>query len=205
MRVPRTQTRSSAGTIALVAAATAIYYVLPVPGAMRENSWAVMFFLGAAVLGALILTAIRRLLRAGENARIRGLILLLTLTVLFFSWSDESVARLPGQFTLLSTKTDSLYFNVSTLATVGFGDVHPVGQLARAAVTVQIVFNLVFLGAAVSLITGFFRTRARGHVQGAQLHGSQIQGAQHGPEQAGTEQAGTGQAGTGSSAGSEPG
>jgi len=218
--VLRPQTRSAVGTIALVAAATAVYYVLPVPGAMQKSSWAVMFFLGAAVLGALILTAIRRLLRAGENARIRGLILLLTLTVLFFSWSDESVAALPHEFAELTNKTDSLYFNVSTLATVGFGDVHPVGQLARAAVTVQIVFNLVFLGTAVSLISGFFRTRARSHVPGAQPHGSPEQGAQHGPEQAGPEragpgqadtgqagpgQAGTGQAGIGSSAGSAPG
>ena len=200
MSVLQPQTRSAVGTIALVAAATAVYYVLPVPGPMRESSWAVMFFLGATVLGALILTAIRRLLRAGENARVRGLILLLTLTVLFFSWSDESVAALPHEFAELTNKTDSLYFNISTLATVGFGDVHPVGQLARAAVTVQIVFNLVFLGAAVSLITGFFRTRARGHVPGTQPHGSGVQGAQHGSEQAGTRQAGTG-----SSAGSAPG
>ena len=192
---PRSQRWSEAATVALVAAATAVYYVLPVPRAMRESSWAVMFFLGSAVLGALILISIRRLLRAGENARIRGLILLLTLTVLFFSWSDESLARLSGQFTLLSTKTDSLYFNISTLATVGFGDVHPVGQLARAAVTVQIVFNLVFLGAAVSLITGFFRTRARG----------QAHGAAHGPGQASHGQAGPEQAGTGSSAGPESG
>jgi len=190
--VLRPQTRSAVGTIALVAAATAVYYVLPVPGAMRETSWAVMFFLGAAVLGVLILTAILRLLRAGENARIRGLILLLTLTVLFFSWSDRSVSVLPHQFADLADKTDSLYFNISTLATVGFGDVHPVGQLARAAVTVQIVFNLVFLGTAVSLIAGFFRTRARGH-----LHGPQLQGGQHRPAQASTGQAGTGQAGTG--------
>jgi len=173
--------RSAVGTIALVAAATVIYYVLPVPGPMRESSWAMMFFLGAAVLGALILTAILRLLRAGENARIRGLILLLTLTVLFFSWSDKSVAALHGQFAGLATRTDSLYFNISTLATVGFGDVHPVGQLAKAAVTVQIVFNLVFLGAAVSLITGYFRTRARG----------QVHGSSHGPGQAGNGQAGT--------------
>jgi voltage-gated potassium channel len=205
---PQSHSRSAAGTIALMAAATVVYYVLPVPGAMRETSWAVMFFLGAAVLGALILAAVRRLLRAGENARIRGLTLLLTLTVLFFSWSDESLAALPHEFGELTTKTDSLYFNISTLATVGFGDVHPVGQLARAAVTVQIVFNLVFLGTAVSLISGFFRTRARGQVHGAQLHGSQTQGARHRPEQAGTGQAGTGQAGTGqagtgSSAGSE--
>jgi len=186
---PRSQERSAAGTIALVAAATAVYYVIPVPGAMSEGWWAVMFFLGAAVLGALIFAAIRRLLRAGENARIRGLILLLALTVLFFSWSDKSVAALPGQFAELATKTDSLYFNVSTLATVGFGDVHPVGQLARAAVTVQIVFNLVFLGAAVSLITGYFRTRAR------QVHGGPHEQAGHG--QAGTGRADTGQAGTG--------
>ena len=55
--------------------------------------------------------------------------------------------------------------NISTLATVGFGDVHPTGQLARAAVTIQIVFNLVFLGAAVSLISGFFRARATGRLQ----------------------------------------
>jgi voltage-gated potassium channel Kch len=183
---PQSHSRSAAGTIALIAAATVVYYVLPVPGPMRETSWAVMFFLGAAVLGALILAAVLRLLRAGENARIRGLILLLTLTVLFFSWSDESVAALPNQFAELTNKTDSLYFNISTLATVGFGDVHPVGQLARAAVTVQIVFNLVFLGTAVSLIAGFFRTRARGQMYG------RSQGEQAGAGQAGPEQAGTG-------------
>jgi voltage-gated potassium channel len=180
---PQSQTRSAVGTVALVAAATVVYYVLPVPGVMRETSWAVMFFVGAAVLGALILAAIRRLLQAGENARIRGLILLLMLTVLFFSWSDKSAAALPHEFLGLASKTDSLYFNISTLATVGFGDVHPVGQLARAAVTVQIVFNLVFLGAAVSLITGFFRTRARGQMHGPP-HGTEHAGP--GPEQAGT-------------------
>ena len=164
-----------------MAAATAVYFVLPVPGRMHESSWAVMFFLGAAVLGALILVAILRLLRAGEDARIRGLILLLTLTVLFFSWSDASVAKLPGQFAGLADKTDSLYFNVSTLATVGFGDVHPVGELARAAVTVQIVFNLVFLGTAVSLIAGFFRNRA------GRLQASRHATGQAGPGQAGAE------------------
>jgi hypothetical protein len=144
----------------LIAAATAVYYQIPVPGRMRESSWIIMFCGGVIVLGVLILLAVARLLRAGEQARIRGLVLLLTLTVLFFSWADESVAMLPNQFAGLTNKTDSLYFNVSTLSTVGFGDVHPVGQLARAAVILQIVFNLVFLGTAVSIISGYFRTRA---------------------------------------------
>jgi voltage-gated potassium channel len=153
------------GTVVLVAAATAVYFVLPVPGRMRESSWAFMFSAGVLVLAVLILLSIRRLLRAGEQARIRGLVLLLTVTVLFFSWADESVAALPDQFADLTNKTDALYFNISTLATVGFGDVHPVGQLARVAVTLQIVFNLVFLGTAVSLITGYFRRRALGRAQ----------------------------------------
>lgn len=160
----RSQLRAAVVTALLVAAAVAVYYQIPVPGQMRKSSWAIMFSLGVVVLGLLIVLAARRLLRAGEDARIRGLLLLLTLTVLFFSWADESVAMLHGQFADLHDKTDALYFTISTLATVGFGDVHPVGQLARAAVTLQIVFNLVFLGAALSLISGLFRTRARGRM-----------------------------------------
>jgi voltage-gated potassium channel len=163
----QSQLRSSVGTVALIAAATAVYFVIPVPGRMREDSWAVMFSLGVVVLALLIMLAIRRLLRAGEQARIRGLVVLLTVSVLFFSWADESVAALPHQFAQLTNKTDALYFNVSTLATVGFGDVHPVGQLARAAVTLQIVFNLVFLGTAISVISGYFRRRALGRAQSA--------------------------------------
>jgi voltage-gated potassium channel len=156
----RAQLRRTVGTVLLVAAATVVYYLIPVPK-LGEGSWTVLFFAGAGVLGVLILAAVRQLLHAGEDAGIRGLVLLLTVTVLFFSWADASVAKLTNQFADLHDKTDALYFNVSTLATVGFGDVHPVGQLARSAVTLQIVFNLVFLGAAVSMITGFVRRRAR--------------------------------------------
>jgi voltage-gated potassium channel len=163
----QSQLRRLVVTVSLIAGATAIYFQLPVPGRMRQSSWVVMFSVGVIVLGLLITISIRRLLRAGEQAKIRALVLLLTVTVLFFSWADESVASLPNQFAELTNKTDALYFNISTLATVGFGDVHPVGQLARAAVTLQIVFNLVFLGTAVSIISGFFRRRAHGRAVGS--------------------------------------
>ncbi|HEY2506202.1 MAG TPA: potassium channel family protein, partial [Streptosporangiaceae bacterium] len=148
-------------TLVLVVLATVIYYAIPVPGRMREASWALLFSLGVVVLALLILFAIIRLLGRGEGARMRALVVLLTVTVLFFSWADASVAKLPGQFAELHTKTDALYFNVSTLATVGFGDVHPVGQLARSAVIIEIIFNLVFLGAAVTVISGMARAGAR--------------------------------------------
>ena len=166
MRAPGPAARSAIGTVLIIAAATAVYYVIPVPSQLSETAWAVMFFAGSAALGTLILLAGARLLRARETERVRmrSLVVLLSVTVLFFSWADKSVAALPGQFDDLHTRTDALYFNVSTLATVGFGDVHPAGQLARAAVTLQIVFNLVFLGAAISIISGFFRTRAQSRI-----------------------------------------
>jgi voltage-gated potassium channel len=162
---PSSQVRAAAVSLLLVAALTAAYFLLPAPGRMRMGSWEIFFWCGIAVLGSLILMAVRRLLRAGEAARLRGLILLLCLTVLFFAYADRTLAELPGQFTSLATKTDSLYFNVSTVATVGFGDVHPVGQLARLAVTVQIIFNLVFLGTAVGLVSGMVRARANQRAQ----------------------------------------
>ena len=40
----------------------------------------------------------------------------------------------PGQIEELHTRTDALYFTLSTMATVGYGDVHAVGQAARALV-----------------------------------------------------------------------
>jgi hypothetical protein len=156
--------------VALVVLGTVGYYLVPVPGRMRESSWAILFGCSVAALGVLIALAIWRLIRAGENVRIRALVLLLVLTVLYFAWADDSVARLPGQFDDLHTKTDALYFTISTIATVGFGDVHAAGQLARAAVTVQIVFNLVFLGAAVAMISGFVRERAQRRRSGGSHH-----------------------------------
>ena len=172
----RSQVTRAIASVLLIAAATAVYYQIPVPGQMREASWGILFSCGVIVLGLLIVVSVIRLLRAGEQARIRVLVLLLTATVLFFSWADESVARLPDQFVSLSTKTDALYFNVSTLATVGFGDVHPVGQLARAAVTLQIIFNLIFLGTSVSIISGFVRTRARKVAPGGSATGGSATG-----------------------------
>ena len=151
----------------LIAALTAGYFFLPVPATINKEIWEIVFWCGIAVLAALILLAVRRLLRAGEGARVRGLILLLCLTVLFFSYADRTVAQLPGQFVGLQSKTDALYFNVSTVATVGFGDVHAAGQLARAAVTMQIIFNLVFLGTAVGVISSMVRSRAHQRAQAA--------------------------------------
>lgn len=56
---------------------------------------------------------------------------------------------------------DALYFTLATLATVGYGDVHAVGQAARIAVTGQILFNLVFVGVAVAVLGSAVRHRLK--------------------------------------------
>jgi voltage-gated potassium channel len=159
----------SLGTLAFVVAATVVYFVLPVPGQMRESSWALLFGLGVAVLATLIVLRIRKLLRATAAVRARSLIVLLSCAVLFFAWTDVALAAIPGQFDGLHTKIDAVYFSVSTLATVGFGDVHAAGQLARAAVTLQMLFNIVFLGTAITFVTGILRRRVQASRQQAGL------------------------------------
>ena len=63
----------------------------------------------------------------------------------------------PEQIVGLTTRTDALYFTLSTLTTVGFGDVYADGQIARALVSVQMVFDVVFVAAGVALLTGRLR------------------------------------------------
>ena len=80
--------------------------------------------------------------------------------VLFATGYFALATSTEDQFVDLDTKTDALYLTMTTLSTVGYGDVHAAGQAARAIVTVQIVFNLVVIGALASVFTTRLRQRA---------------------------------------------
>ncbi len=58
----------------------------------------------------------------------------------------------PSEFTGLHTRVDALYFTMSTIATVGFGDVHATGQVARTVVTIQMFLDLIFVGLVARII-----------------------------------------------------
>ncbi len=59
----------------------------------------------------------------------------------------------PNDFTEHLTRTDSLYFTVTTFATVGFGDITPKNEVTRLVVTGQIVIDLTIIGIGVRLLT----------------------------------------------------
>ena len=75
------------------------------------------------------------------------------IAVLFFSATYYCLAvNDPGQMNGLKTRLDAVYFTMSTVSTVGFGDITASGQAARAIVCLNIVFNLVVLALAVTTI-----------------------------------------------------
>jgi hypothetical protein len=153
--------------ILTLTATLVIYYAVPVgeaPSAFGIALSVIGLLAGMGVLVRLTIRQVRRLSGAqpgDEGIRIESLIFLIYIVVPMFAIGYFVLETAdPGQFADLETKTDALYFTVSTLATVGFGDVHATDQLARALVTLQIAFDLVFVGAMVSLLTGLVRNRA---------------------------------------------
>jgi len=82
----------------------------------------------------------------------RGLVLPLFLLVFSAAYFIMSEYR-PNDFTEHLTRTDVLYFTVTTFATVGFGDIAPKSQVARLVVTGQIVVDLAIIGIGVRLLT----------------------------------------------------
>jgi voltage-gated potassium channel len=158
--------RARRGVLAL-ASVLVVYYAAPV-GALPSGIGIVLSVLGllagVGLLAWLIVRQGRRLMHSApddESVRLESLVFLVYVVVPTFALGYFALEHADSaQFASLSTKTDALYFTLSTLATVGFGDVHATGQLARVLVIVQIAFDLVFVAALVSLLTTQIRDRA---------------------------------------------
>ena len=84
----------------------------------------------------------------------RGLSMLLILLVMAASLTFFLLNKVsPEQVIGLQTRTDALYFTLGTMTTVGFGDVHAEGQVARAMVCALLVFNVVVVASLVRVNT----------------------------------------------------
>lgn len=63
----------------------------------------------------------------------------------------------PASFSEPLDHTRSMYFTVTTITTVGFGDITPQTNPARIAMTVQMVCNVVLIGAVARLLLSVAR------------------------------------------------
>lgn len=132
-----------------------LYFAVPV----RVNT--AQHVLARAVISVFVLAALActiafivRLHLSIDDRRIDGLVLALAAGVLVFALGFYAIElHDPGQIPGLHTRVDALYFAMSTVSTIGYGDVHAHGQLARGVVLVQMVFDLVILTAAATTLT----------------------------------------------------
>jgi hypothetical protein len=142
------------------------YFAIPIGGFNEDNPAGAWIRLGGVLVAFLTALAIQlRMIIAAEVPQIRAaeavvesIFLFLCLFALLYTSLSTSD---PSAFTELLSKTDALYFTTVTFATVGFGDITPVSQLARAVVTVQMIAGL---GALVLIAkVAFFAAGRRLH------------------------------------------
>jgi voltage-gated potassium channel len=146
----------------ILALAAVFYFVVPVVrqpqgGLVLRTLLAIVLF-GSLALAVVI--QLRRSLEAGDE-RIDGLIIAIVLMAFMFAIAFYGMhLRKPNEIADLNTRLDALYFVISTMLTVGFGDVHATGQLARGLVVVQMIVDVIFVATAGTLITSRMRERA---------------------------------------------
>ncbi|GEM_PF-6087833 len=65
------------------------------------------------------------------------------------------------EFFGIENVVDALYFSLSTLTTVGFGDIYPVNMWAKIAVTVESLVGIVFLFVVLNVFVSTVQARRR--------------------------------------------
>lgn len=135
------------------------YYLLPVR-APWGDAVSALRMAGSLMAWATLVVLLRverkrsRARQEPQYHRVQQLLTALYLLVLGFAVLyivTETVA--PEQFAGLVNRTDALYFSVTIMGTVGFGDVHAAGTVGRLMVTVQMLFNLIYLGTALRVLS----------------------------------------------------
>lgn len=152
--------RSVGRAVGVVLVLGGAFMVLP----LRGERWWLGACLGAVLLGATIPLAVHRVRKVLGSERpvveaFEALVQLLAMLVTGFGAVLYALNRDGDQMAGLDTRLDAIYFTVTTLSTVGFGDIHASSQAARAIVTIQILFNLLFVGVAVRVFITAARRR----------------------------------------------
>lgn len=144
--------------VVITAILSVLYILMPL---QTDLAW-LGLVIGFAVLVCIAPFAVKRAITVSRSpfpmlAAAEAILLVVAMLIFGFSSVYLAVNREVGQFEGMTTRIDALYFTVTTLSTVGYGDVHATGQMARALVTLQILFDLSLLAVSVRLLLGAAR------------------------------------------------
>jgi hypothetical protein len=144
------------GSLATAIVLVGLYYLLPlnvlarVPLGITLTVGLLVLLIVAAWQLRLVATARYPAVRAGMAFAVTVSLFLLLFASAYFAMSRAS----PATFSHPLTRTDSLYFTVTTFSTVGYGDITPTSQTARLVVTAQMILDLLFLGVGIRVFIG---------------------------------------------------
>jgi voltage-gated potassium channel len=115
---------------------------------------AVILIVGLLILLAISAWQLRMVVRARYPAVRAGEALATTvpLFLLLFASAYFAMERAsPASFNHRLTRTDSLYFTVTTFSTVGYGDITATSQTARLVVIAQMILDLLALALGLGI------------------------------------------------------
>jgi voltage-gated potassium channel len=136
-------------------AAMVLYFLLPldrdVKGVLLQLTVGVLAFVAIAVWQVVrIARSDLPQLRAIEALGVLGALFI----VLFAGTYLALGTARPESFTQPLDHTAALYFAITVLTTVGFGDISPVSQVARWVVSAQMILDLVLLAGIARVVFG---------------------------------------------------
>jgi hypothetical protein len=133
-----------------------LYYLLPLDHMLNSGA-AIWLIIGLMAFAVVITWQVRAIARS-DTPRLRAVeTLTVGLPMLLLIFSAVYVVlehNQSGSFTEPLDRVGSAYFTLTVFATVGFGDIAPITELARLIVMLQMIVDLVAVGVIARVIIG---------------------------------------------------
>ena len=146
--------RSIARVVGITVLLLVAYFAAPI-GQDADAAGLVLLSIGLVGFIGLTIYQVRRILdspmpqlRAAETLATVVPLVIVVFALFYVGMSATD----PGSFSEPVTKVNGLYFTVTVLATVGFGDIAARTDSTRIAVTVQMLLDLLIVGVLVKVI-----------------------------------------------------
>jgi voltage-gated potassium channel len=153
---PQQHVGAALRTVASIVLLLVAYYQAPLDRSISAAAGAL--FVGALVAGGLAVVVEVHAILASASPLVKAIrVIALGLPLLLVLFAATYIT-IDGQqthaFSEPLSRTDGLYFTVTTFATVGYGDITPVTELTRALVTIQMLVGLIAVGVIAKVVLG---------------------------------------------------
>ncbi len=140
-------------------------YVLVPQNGVLEGTAVVQLLLGVILFSVVVALQFYSIMRAPipEVRAAASLVVVVLMLTLLFAWAYAMMSAVsPAAFSHSLDRSSAIYFTVTILSTVGFGDITPVTAAARWVVTLHMIVNItlvVVFGRVLLMATRIARTR----------------------------------------------